>query len=634
MSGATIRERIETAVDYLAEIDNVVLTTFNVNPEFVEAYALPTVLGIWGPTATHRKLELHDRLAEVPVAVFYDPATGPRFSGQFRYEARPVPMRGRHFHPKIVAISGRDDLERRWTYLGVGSANLTVDGWARNAESYGEVWIHTEKQQPWGALLEFSRWLTGVARLGDGNRSSDASWRLGNWLEGMTDLKRRPEEPDAPWSGRLRGKAYFSMVHRDGLARFIQGRRKRPPSQVVAYSPYWADVESQTRRFGADSTVLAPARRPDQRFGLAQADVAGLDAEAIEVMRNDADDGTRFWHLKAYQVDFGASAFVAVGSCNFSAAGLRGANGNAEAMLVMEDDGAWLPSLAPVDLVNLPPANDEDEGPPEPCPVMFVLAWDWAKHAWRWWLDASAGQDCFRVQVAESLDVAVSSGTVELPGEPPPRGAMFRLDYTERGEPRRWHGCVLEINLEHSARTYGRPLTASELLESWRGRAPTWDLGNGEGDVWGDGLDGEAVEGPTGIGTVNLYDLYRAVRRRSEELEAASDKPNLLRALLLTSGDSVMALVRLARAETKNSTVAYLVLRELLSMLRRWRSVAGPGVLVEVGDATEAARRTVLDNLELELTGHSDSSAQPDAVLEWFERRLAAASRRSRDEAI
>ena len=150
---STVRARVERASQYFREMDGVVLTTFNLNGEFLDDHALPAVLGVEARTTAGRRAELHQRLGTTPCTVFYDPATQPRVSGRYRYVARPVPLRGRFFHPKLVVVSGRSENRTTWVYVAVSSANLTLSGWGRNAESFGETWIHTRRQQAWKALV-------------------------------------------------------------------------------------------------------------------------------------------------------------------------------------------------------------------------------------------------------------------------------------------------------------------------------------------------------------------------------------------------------------------------------------------------------------------------------------------------
>ena len=155
----TIRERIERASGFFEAREAVVLTTFNLSGQFLEDQAMPAILGVEGATAAARNAVLHGQLAETECTVFYDPTVRPGVSGKFRYVARPVPLRGRLFHPKLIIIAGRSEDGTPWVYLAVSSANLTLSGWGRNAESFGETWIHTRKQQAWGGLDGFLAWL-------------------------------------------------------------------------------------------------------------------------------------------------------------------------------------------------------------------------------------------------------------------------------------------------------------------------------------------------------------------------------------------------------------------------------------------------------------------------------------------
>ncbi len=163
----TIRERIERATGYFASREGAVLTTFNLNGQFLEEQALPAILGVEATTADAQHAGLHGQLAETACTVFYDPTVASGLSGKFRYMARPVPLRARLFHPKLVIIAGRSANGTTWVYLAVSSANLTLSGWGRNAESFGETWIHTRTQQAWRGLDRFLAWLQDYANLGE-----------------------------------------------------------------------------------------------------------------------------------------------------------------------------------------------------------------------------------------------------------------------------------------------------------------------------------------------------------------------------------------------------------------------------------------------------------------------------------
>ena len=52
---STVRARVERASQYFREMDGVVLTTFNLNGEFLEDHALPAVLGVEASPEIPRK---------------------------------------------------------------------------------------------------------------------------------------------------------------------------------------------------------------------------------------------------------------------------------------------------------------------------------------------------------------------------------------------------------------------------------------------------------------------------------------------------------------------------------------------------------------------------------------------------
>lgn len=621
----TIRKRVERASTFLHKLESVMLTTFNLGAAFLEEHALPAVLGVESKTTAARRAEVHQRLGATPCTVFYDPAVAPRISGRYRYVARPVPVRGRFFHPKLVVLAGRSEDGTTWVYLAVSSANLTLSGWGRNSESFGETWIHTRRQQSWQALDDLLSWFQTCAPLGEKQAGTDAVSQVRTALARMPDRKRFADDGTAPWSGSLYANLYASTVHQDGLPAFLQMGRARRASSLWAYSPYWSDVAAHVADFKALETVLVPALRMDgTSLGLSQKQAEELN-NRTKVQRNPADVGTRFWHMKAYSISHGVTTYTAVGSCNFTHAGLSGGNGNVEAMLVFEDEAAWLPEGDAADLQQLADETLPEEECPQPTPVAIVVAWDWRTHTWRWWLEPGPRQRNFVLHLAGLAPFSIESGTHAKPGKPPARGATFTLTYaTNRGEGR-WQGQVVELDLDHSSRTYGRPLTANEILESWRGRAPTWDLGGGgsSGDPNDDGEDVE-FDTPAAFDAVNLYDLYRAMRTLRTKLASLDKHVDIQRAYLVGRPDSVMALAHLADRDEAAPVVRYLVLRELCGVVSQWAHLLDEDLVVRVHQMANHARVRTRTQLLKELGANADKA---DMMLYWFEQQLAAMDR-------
>jgi len=621
----TVRERVERAAEYFHELEGVVLTTFNLSADFLEEHALPAILGVEAKATAARRAEVHQRLGVVPCTVFYDPTSPPRISGRYRYVARPVPIPGRFFHPKLVVLAGRAEDGTTWVYLAVSSANLTLSGWGRNAESFGETWIHTRRQQSWQALDDLLAWLVAHSPLGEKQTGSDAVARVRSVLARMPSRKRLIDDGTEPWSGTLYADLYASVVHADGLPAFLLADRTRRPSEMWAYSPYWSDVAEQVAAFNAQRTVLVPALRMDgAALGLSKEQAEELGGRA-EIRRNQDDVGARFWHMKAYWIRHGQTIRTAVGSCNFTNAGLTGGEGNVEAMLVFEASPDWLPDGREAASDELADGAQSEEEAPEPTPVAVVVAWDWRDHAWRWWLNAAPRQHDFVLHLPGLAGFGIVSGTDSRPGTPPARGATFTVTYRSDQGPRAWQGQVVELNLDHSSRTYGRPLTANEILDSWRGRAPTWDLGGGRGG--GDPSDDEGdVEGeaPAAFDAVNLYDLYRSMRALRAKLTSLEQHPDIQRAYLVGRPDSVMALAFLADRDEEAPIVRYLVLRELCGVVAIRASLVDPELVERAQRMAAAARERTQARLVEELRGDVEKAGR---VLDWFEQALTRMDR-------
>ena len=617
---STVRARVEQASQFFRGMDGVVLTTFNLNGEFLEDHALPAVLGVEARTTAGRRAELHQRLGTTPCTVFYDPATQPRVSGRYRYVARPVPIRGRFFHPKLVIISGQSENRTTWVYVAVSSANLTLSGWGRNAESFGETWIHTRRQQAWRVLDELLGWLGSHSPLKEKQSEADAVARVRAALARMPARRRFSNDDAQPWSGTLHANLYVSVVHTEGLSAFLRGERARGPSELWAYSPYWSDVAELVREFDARETVLVPARRADGGgLGLSREQAEEID-EGIEIWRNEEDVGDRFWHMKAYWIRQGEGIRTAVGSCNFTRGGLSGRDGNVEAMLVFDGEPEWLPDGEEIEDDDLAEEAEAEEGTPEPAPVAIVVAWDWRANAWRWWLEAGPRQRRFKLSVPGLASFRIKPGAGSKPGKPPARGATFKVLYRAGQENAEWQGQIVELNLDYGSRTYGRPLTANEIIESWRGRAPTWDLGGGggDGDPGDDRTDLE-VDTPAAFDAVNLFDFYRSMSALRRKLTTLEEDQDIQRGYLVGRPDSVMTLAHLADRDEEAPIVRFLVLREMHDVVSSWASVLDEELVGRVEQVTTAARERTLARLQQDLDGDEEKA---DRMLDWFETEL------------
>lgn len=635
MTAPTIRERIHRARDDFFEVDGIVVTTFGFSGAFAEEQVFPVLLGVDAVTAAARRARVHAALGETPLTLFYDPLTKPEISGRYRYVAQPVPLLGRLFHPKLVVIAGHDEGGQSWVYLAVSSANLTLSGWGRNAESFGETWLHTRKQQPVAVLEQLLQWLQHRTIPPDAT-DSDAVSRVLAVLGRLPDRPRHPRDPEQPWTETLHARLYASVVHTGGLAAFLRDGRVRRPNQLWAYSPYWGDVAANVGAFAAGESYLMPATRADGKgVGMSREQAESLP-DGTEV-RSNPDDRTRFWHMKAYWLSHGQRANVAVGSCNFTSAGLRGESGNVETMLVYElprNDAAfdWLPDGEPMDVTEFAEEPLPEEDVDSPAPIAAVVAWDWravtmGTSPWRWWIDTapSVREMVLHLPGLSALPIESGPGTSDAPKDPPP-GARFRITCIVNGAATEVPGAIVEINLDHSARTYGRPLTPEEILASWRGRPPAAGEGDErEEDDAGEQEEGEQededleVESSSGFEAMNLYELYRSLRMLRGQLDDLAAHPTAQRGFLVGRPDSVMALAMQADRDDNVPIVRYLVLHDLLAVATSYTDILDQAVIERLRAMTTQARQRTLGVLRHELT---DPTPDPAEMLAWFEAEL------------
>jgi hypothetical protein len=341
--------------------------------------------------------------------------------------------------------------------------------------------------------------------------------------------------------------------------------------------------------------------------------------------------------MKTYWLSHGNWVDVAVGSCNFTSAGLRGETGNVEAMLVYElpfDDAGfdWMPDGEPMvvdEFAEDPLAEEEDDPPP---PIAAVVAWDWravtmGTSPWRWWINTapSVREMVLHLPGMSALPIESGPGTAEGQ-QHPPAGAHLRITCINHGTAAEIRGAIVEINLDHSTRTYGRPLTPEEILASWRGHPPT----AGEGDEReeedaGEQEEGEQededveVESSSGFQAMNLYELYRSLRMLRGQLDDLAAHPTAQRGFLVGRPDSVMALAMQADRDDNVPIVRYLVLHDLLAVVTSYAEILDQAVIERLQAMTTQARQRTLDVIGHELT---DPNVDPAEMLAWFESQL------------
>ncbi len=647
MNTATIASQVRVAARFFKELDAAVFTTFAFSSDFFEESVLPAVLApdeeTDGPASHTRRprnraavqMLVHQRLAEVPVSVYYDPTARIRSGGHYRYSAHAVPVPGQFFHPKNIILSGTDAAGNDLVFVSVSSANLTLSGWGRNSEVFAQTWVHSTKQQSWSELSGFLRWLADRTSAGVVPGSFDALQRVLGRLNRMTTRRLLSNTPRRPWTGTQYDRLYFSPLHAEGFARFF--RRKHRPWKMTVVAPYWHSPGKQLVPFSPWEVELVPTLLP--KTPATSALMADDVAEARELLKGGCDkvavskiaddDGTRFWHAKAYLLAYMKSADVAVGSCNFTEAGLAGSTGNVESMLVRHvgRETALIPVTTEAPESHFATTAELEEDTPRPAPVDLVVVFDWSTMTYAWRYQASRSATSSILELPGKVRVAVENGKGSyLSTAGPTVEATFTLHYTLGPERRSWSGLIAELNLDASERNYGISLRVSDILDSWKGahlaKVGTWstfvaEAGEAEGDDNAPGDDAEPL-----FDALNLYDIYRAfwdVRHRLNVLSKEGDAHGL-HSLLVSRPDSVLALMRITTKAKGAETIRYLVLGEIRDIL----TVYGGSALELHVARLEGLRRHLRGTLKDQL---KSGTADAEATLAWFEDEFDAAWR-------
>jgi hypothetical protein len=361
-------------------------TTFSLNVGFLEGYLLPILAGEDRPRAALEFDNLQAALypADGPgmdLRVFYDVHTlsrdtikrtsVPLYGVDFRTaQLDPVEegYRSALFHPKVIYLEGEGG-----AVLGAGSANLTVDGWARNRECFHFETLRGRENR--AGLRRFFQ-------------------RIHAWC-GLADSFTMPKGPHVEpsprgwrFSSSLSDESFTDLLFRGGSDRHL-----------AVWTPYLAKdppalAEILEQRHGLNGLCLVPSLRDDQRLPMrpehAEAFLARGTGRDLRLER-DFDHATRFSHAKVWLT----GDHLALGSWNFtqSAVGLNPRKRNVEAGFVLFGEGGRLPGglerLADpfdgtCDTDKLQEEATAWEAAMEPPEVPVVVRFDWSTRTWNW----------------------------------------------------------------------------------------------------------------------------------------------------------------------------------------------------------------------------------------------------------
>lgn len=626
----TLRGRLLEVVAGFGTLEFALFTTFNFHPEFFERNVLPTLFGLDLEEGSRRARAqaVHKALVHTGVSVFYDPAVSDGAGDRFRYGAFPVYLGARRrFHPKLIVLGGTDRQGQTWIYLACLSANLTRAGWGANCEGLADAWLHARSEQPVAALRDFLQWLAGQSRPGD----KALEKALAFWGR-LRERRSRSTDPEVATLADAGDPRFYAAPVHDSLWDFLSQTYGRLRA-VRAGSPYWGEGRRIAHSLAGVALELVAARGPHDflRAGLGTDTLAQLGVDAGQV-RTWCHDQARFFHLKIYEVESRGRTFAGLGSCNFTEAGQfwrdgRGReSGNVECMLFSEAGMPWPPTeaLRPGAM----PGHTDAEDAPAAWPLYVTVAYDWQRHAYKWWLQGDPGGHDVSLQLPDGAPAFDIHDQPEAGRPGPLQGRVFHFQW----QGQRLQGLVAETGLPYADLCYGEQLSPRQILDAWCSGAPEEPPVSGPEDDPEEesggaslGLAGTGAEAGGGEPPFDWFMFFRSLAERRQRILTAGesgDRPHELVDLLVARTDSLASMAAAAQAARMPAAGRWIVVQACLRELWPYRAIPEVGVQCRVLQAAARALRQRLDtDLQAALRARG-LSADPQRLLRWYEQRL------------
>lgn len=295
-------DEFREAIGALGQIKRAWFTSFNLNPSFVERYILPALAGIETIPVTARDFEivmhtLHrermdlrffcdGRMLELDegkkTSVTIHPLSISRFDGKFHQGI---------FHPKVILLQN----ESGRSMLFVGSANLTVGGWAHNRECLSIKEIQG-KQNANAVMLFFRNIFAAI---------------YGEEFPDDFTISTDKEKDDWTFSSPISdGEAFWDRLYYDA------------PKQLVIWTPFFpSDAKAfANENFKGREVYIIPdivgnkIRLAQNQENESAKTLENLNFKWFRYDKSDRSDEERMTHAKIWLTDHQ----VAIGSWNMT----------------------------------------------------------------------------------------------------------------------------------------------------------------------------------------------------------------------------------------------------------------------------------------------------------------------------
>jgi hypothetical protein len=372
-----LSDALNALTEDFTEIDGIIFTTFGLSVDFFENCVL-------GPLAVNQpKLSsaqdvfgASEYCANNNVSVFFDPTATSPVEKRVTFPSYPVFVEDGVFHPKTIIVFGQTGGEPKATLL-VGSANISLSGWAKNREVFSTIDISSEATAK--PLLEFVRYLLD-SQQNDTSELEETYRPLLEYLAETSDVSPPANVPKLHVTLPGEGDSLMSHIAEES------------GTDVTIFSPYVSPAPSYLCQAAPEGTVtLVPARDESGRLLVEEQMVDRLygdKSDAISLAqdpRTASDEDYRFSHFKL----FGLSDSVIVGSHNATKAALGTTDGSGHRNVEVSVELPGISALQTTPFKDRPDGTPEDDlfAPEDqfdfPLPAAVAVTADWRQEVYR-----------------------------------------------------------------------------------------------------------------------------------------------------------------------------------------------------------------------------------------------------------
>ena len=313
---ANILKSLKEVYDRYSEVDSMVFTTFDFDPEFFANHVVSYLMGneYEGITKIGELNAANSWIEKNHVCVYYD-ISGLKVNENtiLTIPVYPVKISTGVFHPKVIAIYGRcRKNSKMMAHLFVSSANLTVNGYGRNVECFTAIEVTTKMVAE--SLSAFLKALRNTSEHHEANQFREFIGYLNN----------------GQFSDNDKVEFFWNLDGRTSKRYWLETRLASLPAYgLEVISPYFDENSLPERIENVNSWSTTLYLSKDNGFYNIKKSIyrelKQKDNITLYQLRADEKNTERFAHAKLIK----KANTIVIGSYNFTEAALCGKNAEA-----------------------------------------------------------------------------------------------------------------------------------------------------------------------------------------------------------------------------------------------------------------------------------------------------------------